>query len=41
MSDLLDAQSLYQQSRDKYADAYAQLRIRAVEYRQATGQEMR
>jgi outer membrane protein TolC len=39
MSDLLDAQSLYQQSRDKYADAYAQLRIRAVEYRQATGQE--
>lgn len=37
MSDLLDAQTLFQQSRDKYADAYAQFRIKTVEYLQATG----
>lgn len=37
MSDLLDAQSLYQQSRDKYVDAYAQCKIKQVEYEIATG----
>lgn len=37
MSDLLDAQTLFQQSRDKYVDAYAAYRIKIVEYLQATG----
>ncbi len=37
MSDLLDAQSMYQQSRDKYVDAYSTFKIRIVEYLQATG----
>jgi outer membrane protein TolC len=37
MSDLLDAQTLYQQSRDKYVDSYAQFKIKATEYLQATG----
>lgn len=37
MSDLLDAQSMYRQSRDKYVDAYAQFQIKTVEYLQATG----
>lgn len=37
MSDLLDAQAMYRQSRDRYVEAYAQFRIRTVEYRQATG----
>lgn len=37
MSDLLQAQSLYQQSRDKYVDAYSAYRIKRVEYMQATG----
>jgi outer membrane protein len=37
MSDLLDAQSLYQQSRDKYVEAYAQCKIKQVEYEVATG----
>lgn len=37
MSDLLDAQSMFRQSHDKYADAYAQFRIKTVEYLQATG----
>lgn len=37
MSDLLDAQTMFQQSRDKYVDAYAQFRIKTVEYLQATG----
>lgn len=37
MSDLLDAQSMFRQSHDKYADAYAQFRIKTMEYLQATG----
>lgn len=37
MSDLLDAQTLFQQSRDKYVDAYARFRVKTVEYLQATG----
>ena len=39
MSDLLDAQSLFQQSRDRWVDAYSQFKIATLEYRQATGQE--
>ena len=38
MSDLLEAQMLYQQSCDKYTDAYAVLQNSILEYRQATGQ---
>ncbi len=38
MSDLLDAQSMFRQSRDQFADAYGQYQIKMVEYRQATGQ---
>lgn len=37
MSDLLEAQALHRQSRDKYAEAYAQLRVKTAEYLQATG----
>lgn len=37
MSDLLDAQTMFQQSRDKYIETYAQFKIKAVEYLQATG----
>lgn len=37
MSDLLDAQTMLRQSHDKYAEAYAQFRIKTVEYLQATG----
>lgn len=37
MSDLLDAQTLFQQSRDKYVETYAQFQIKTVEYLQATG----
>lgn len=37
MSELLDAQSLYQQSRDKYVDACSQYHIKTLEYKQATG----
>lgn len=37
MSDLLQAQTLYQQSRDSYVDAYAAYKIKTVEYLQATG----
>lgn len=39
MSDLLDAQSLYQQSRDKMVEAHAQFRIKTLQYRQATAQD--
>jgi outer membrane protein TolC len=39
MSDLLDAQMLYQQSRDKWVEAYATFQLKKLEYRQATGQE--
>lgn len=37
MSDLLEAQTLFQQSRDKYVETYAQFQIKIVEYLQATG----
>lgn len=37
MSDLLEAQSLYQQSCDKYADAYANYCVKRVQYLQSTG----
>lgn len=37
MSDLLDAQTMFRQSRDNYVEAYAQFRIKTVEYLQATG----
>jgi outer membrane protein TolC len=38
MSDLLLAQEQYQQSRDRFTDAYADFRTKQLEYRQATGQ---
>lgn len=38
MSDLLDAQTLFRQSCDKYVEAFSQYNIKMVEYRQATGQ---
>ncbi len=37
MSDLLDAQSSYQQSRDKYVDAYIDYQESMLQYRQAVG----
>ncbi len=37
MNDLLDAQNLYQQSRDKYVDSYATCKIKEVEYEVSTG----
>lgn len=37
MSDLLDAQTLFQQARDKYVEAYTQYEVRKREYLQATG----
>ncbi|MBE6302914.1 MAG: TolC family protein [Bacteroidales bacterium] len=37
MSDLLEAQQLYQQSRDNYAEAYSKYEISKTEYLQATG----
>ncbi len=37
MSDLLEAQMLYQQSCDKYTDAYADYQNKLLEYRHATG----
>jgi outer membrane protein TolC len=38
MSDLLEAQMLYQQSLDHRTDVYADLQLRLLEYKQATGQ---
>jgi outer membrane protein TolC len=38
MNDLLDAQQKYQQCRDRYTDAYAQLQTKIVEYKQSIGQ---
>ena len=38
MSDLLEAQMLYQQACDKRTDAYADYQNRLLEYRHATGQ---
>lgn len=40
MSDLLDAQSLFQQSKDQYVDVYAQFQIAKLEYLQATGENL-
>lgn len=37
MSELLDAQTLYQQSRDRYVEAFTQYEIKMREYLQATG----
>lgn len=37
MSDLLDAQSMFQQSRDTYVEAYSQYQIKKLEYLLATG----
>lgn len=37
MSDLLEAQALYQQSRDKYVESYARYEVKKREYLQATG----
>ena len=37
MSELLDAQTLYQQSRDKYVEAYTNYELKKREYLQATG----
>jgi len=37
MSDLLKAQSLYQQSHDDYVDAWTQYQVKRLEYLQATG----
>ena len=37
MSDLLEAQALYQQSRDKYVESYSQYEIKKKEYLWATG----
>jgi outer membrane protein TolC len=38
MSDLLEAQSLFQQSRDNLIDVYSQFKIKTLEYKQATAQ---
>lgn len=38
MSDLLDAQTLFRQSHDKYVEAYSLYNLKILEYRQATGQ---
>ncbi len=38
MSDLLEAQLLYQQSYDMYTDAYAELQNKILEYRQSIGE---
>ncbi len=37
ITDLLDAQTLYQQSQDKFVDAYGQFQIKKLAYLQATG----
>ena len=37
MSDLLEAQSMFQQSRDGYVDAYTHYQLKKLEYLQATG----
>ena len=38
MTDLLLAEQQYQQTRDRYTDAYADFQTKQLEYRQATGQ---
>lgn len=37
MSDLLEAQAKFQQTHDNYCDAYAQYRIKLLEYKQSVG----
>ena len=37
MSDLLDAQRLYQQARDNHTDAFAEYQNKLLEYKHATG----
>lgn len=37
MSELLEAQSLYRQSRDKYVEAYTHYELKKREYLQLTG----
>lgn len=37
VSDLLDAQTLYQQSRDKYVESFTNYEVKKREYLQATG----
>ena len=37
MTDLLEAQTLYQQGRDKYVEAFTEYEIKKREYLQATG----
>ena len=37
MSDLLEAQLLYQQAQDRRTDAYADYRNKILEYQQAVG----
>ena len=39
LSDLLQAQTQCQQTRDRFTEAYTNLQLKALEYRQATGQE--
>ena len=39
MSDLLQAQTQSQQTRDRFTEAYTNLQLKALEYRQATGQQ--
>ena len=39
MSDLLQAQTQSQQARDRFTEAYTDCQIKALEYRQATGQK--
>ena len=38
MSNLLEAQLLYQQSLDRHTDAYADLQNKLLEYRQSVGE---
>jgi len=38
MSDLLDAQQQYQQTHDRYVEAYSQLQTKMLEYQQSIGQ---
>ena len=37
MNDLLDAQTLFQQSKDRYVESYARYEVKKCEYLQATG----
>ena len=39
MSDLLQAQTQSQQAHDRFTEAYTNLQLKALEYRQATGQQ--